>query len=37
VIFFFYGLIFLGWLIAFVGAAAGGLLYFVRLKILKQE
>lgn len=33
--FFFYGLIFLGWLIALIGAAAGGFLYLFRMKALK--
>ena len=30
VFFFLYGLLFLGWLVALIGAAAGGLLYFYR-------
>ena len=33
--FFFYGLIFIGWLIALVGAAAGGFLYLFGLKVMK--
>ena len=35
-IFFLYGLMMVGWLAAIVGAAAGGLLYLFRLKMMKR-
>lgn len=36
-IFFFYGLLFVGWLVALVSAAAGGFLFFFRLRVVLRR